>query len=565
MKVLLVNPPIRDFYDTPQRRLPLGLAYLAASLGQRAHTVHLIDARRSSEKTRCAPPAQIAGSELDSYALDTSPFAFFGRWRHFGLGFSEIEALARDAAPDVVGISSLFSPYAAEAEQTAAAVRRALPGVPVVMGGGHPSAFPSQVVAHRAVDFAIVGEGERAFADLVDALASKRAFEDLPGLAFPKEGRVHVNPPIFEEKIDEIALPARDLFDEGIRERGRSVSTQIVSSRGCPMKCTFCSAHLTAGRIFRPRDPELVVAEMKLCADRYGVTHFDFEDDNLTLDRQRALTLARSITRTFGARTLSLEAFNGFATRGLDEELLQALHEAGIGTLHLAPLSSDALSIATMNRESGMEDFVRVARSAVQTGLSVTAYLMVGYPGQTVREIMTTLNLLLSEQVRVTPSIFYPAAGSAVQKELMPHLDSADSAEWALTRSSCFPTVPGGLSRSMLRTLYWMIRLGEFGADLARGKGIEEIERLCAQTAARRAPDAPHPPGQPWSVKSPERLDRTARGLEALGAYMRTAHPHGIRLIQRGRNGRPWKYSIYPLPGLIEDRSFYRRWGVPGF
>ena len=433
------------------------------------------------------------------------------------------------------------------------------------MGGGHPSAFPGQVVGHQAVDFVIVGEGERAFVDFVEALAAGRSVDTLPGVAFEKEGHLHVNPPRFEEKIDAITLPARDLFDEGVSEPGKRVSTQIISSRGCPMKCAFCSAHLTAGRIFRPRDPERVVEEMKLCVDRYGITHFDFEDDNLTLDRERALILARLIARTFGVRTLSVDAFNGFATRGLDEELLEALHQAGIDTLHLAPLTSDAVSIAAMNRESGIEDFLRVARLAVQTGLAVTAYLMVGYPGQTVREIMTTLNLLLSEQVRVTPSIFYPAAGSAVQRELLPHLDAADSAEWALTRSSCFPIVPGGLSRPMLRTLYWMIRLGKFGADLARGEGIDKIKRLCANTAANRAPDAPHPPGQPWSVKSPQRLDRTARGLEALGAYRRTLHPHGIRLVQRGRRGRPWKYSVYPLPGLIEDRSFYRRWGVPGF
>ncbi len=564
MKVLLINPPVRDFYDTPKRRLPLGLAYLAGALRERRHEVRLIDARLSGAQKLCTPPAPIAEKELDSYALDISPFGLFGRWRHFGLGFSEIEALVRDAAPDIVGISSLFSPYAMEADDTAAAVKRASPGARVVMGGGHPSAFPAQVLNQPAVDYAIVGEGERTFADFVDALASRNAIDDLPGVAFKKDDAFRMNPPLFAKKIDDFALPARDLFPGGLRGTEGRNSTQIVSSRGCPKKCTFCSAHLTAGRIFRPRDPNLVVEEMKLCSSRYEITHFDFEDDNLTLDRSRALALCRAITKTFGPRTLTLDAFNGFATGGLDEEMLEALHQAGFDTLHLAPLSNAAGSIAAMNRESGIEEFERVSHLAAQTGLAITAYVMVGFPGQTVREIMTTLGSLLSEPVRVTPSVFYPAAGSAVQRELMPHLDRAGSAEWALTRSSCFPAVPGGLSRPMLRTLYWMTRLGSFGAELARRKGRGEIERLCAKTAAFRASGAPHPPLQPWAVKSAARLDRTARGLEALGAYLRTAIPHGIRLVQRGKGGRSWKYSVYPLPGLIEDRAFYRRWGVPG-
>jgi len=565
MKVLLINPPVRDFNSTPLRRLPLGLLYVAASLRERGHEVLLLDSGASREEILCNPPPAMRDRVLSIYANDSAPFRLFGQYHHFGPGFDALEEGIKAIAPEAVGISSLFSPYAREAEETAAAARRAAPGAPVIVGGGHASAFPESVLRNPNVDFVVLGEGESAFPDLVDALAAGRGPSRIAGVGCRKGRKVIVTPPVYGDDVDAIPLPARDLLDQTAYVRRGRVFTQILSSRGCPQGCTFCSAHLTTGRSFRPRRPELVVEEMKLCHDRHAISLFDFEDDNLTLERDRALRLMKLIRGTFGPNLLRLEALNGISYRGLDEELCEALYEAGMRTLHLAPLTAEARSLEAMKRAGAHAEFLEAARCAVDTGLDVTAYVMVGYPGQTLDEIMETLDALTGEEVRVCPSVFYPAAGSQIQKDLLPHLEDADADEWAAMRATAFPAVPGGLPREILRTVFWMAHMAEFAGTVVPERDMARLFSLCTATAAAAAFDTIQRESKTWTVRTPRPLNERERGLEAIAGYLRMRHPCGVRLLHRGKQGKPWKYSVFPLPGLLEDKAFYRRWSIPGF
>lgn len=565
MNVLLINPPVRDFYNTPLRRLPLGLLYVAAALREQGHSVSLIDAGASRDKQPCTPPRRSDIGALKRFAQDISPFRLFGRFSHFGPSFDDLEREVRERAPDAIGISSLFSAYAVEAAATAAAARRGRPGALIVAGGGHPSALPHLALEERAVDYIVTGEGERAFPGLLSAIEQRRDAELVPGIALLKNGKVRLNPPRFTSDLDSLPLPARDLLDHDSYTWAGRPFTQIVSSRGCPRGCSFCSSRLTMGKAFRPRSPESVVREMAICHERFGTEVFDFEDDNLTLDRTRALSLLRLIETTFGSRRFRLEALNGIDAGSLDRELIDALRTAGFSTLHLAPLSAERKSLAAMGRTGDLESSLHLARYAADRGMKVVAYVMVGFPGQPLREVMETLHILAGEPVRITPSVFYPAPGSAVQQELLPELDQAGAREWGETRATCFPRVPGGFSPRTSRTVIWLSRLADFARSLEPRLRMEALRARCSGTAAARAIGAPHPAGQPWSVRSPGRLDTEERGLEALGAFFRTLAPHGVRLDRRGKNGAPWIYSVFPLPGMIEDRAFYRRHGIPGF
>ena len=565
VKVLLINPPVRDFYNTPLRRLPLGLLYVAAALREERHEVSLLDAGASQARTSCPPPQGSVDEDLKSLARDTTPFRLFGRFTHFGPSYRDIEEIVREEKPEAVGISSLFSAYAAEVEETAAAARKGAPGAIIVLGGGHPSALPRRALGHGAVDYIVAGEGERAFPDLLAAVEASRDPGRVPGVALLRNGAVRSSPPRFARDLDALPLPARDLLDSGSYIWGGRPFTQIVSSRGCPRGCTFCSSRLTMGAGFRPRSPQSVVDEMAHCHERFGTEVFDFDDDNLTLDRTRALDLLHLITATFGARRFRLEALNGIDAGRLDRELIDALHLAGFETLHLAPLSAREESLAAMGRSGDLESFLDLAHHAVDRGMKVVAYVMVGFPGQKLREVMETLAILSREPVRVTPSTFYPAPGSRVQKELLPELDRAGAAAWGLARASCFPRVPGGFSPRTSRTVVWLSRLADFCRGVEGGGDMKTLRSLCSGTAAARAMGAPHPVGQPWKIRSPHRLDGGQLGLEALGAYFRTLAPHGVRLEKRGKEGSPWRYSAFRLPGMIQERSFYRRHGIPGF
>src|SRR6266540_6193223 len=148
MKVLLIQPPVRDFYDTDVRLQPIGLAYLKAAVKKHLPEIDIIirDYHRGCGRRTIAIPEELRYLTDYYSAADKSPFSTFHQFYHFGKSFDEIEAEIADLKPDVVGISSLFTPYFREALEVAARVKRHLNSI-VVMGGSHASAAPESLLA----------------------------------------------------------------------------------------------------------------------------------------------------------------------------------------------------------------------------------------------------------------------------------------------------------------------------------------------------------------------------------------------------------------------------------
>src|SRR5262249_24404327 len=137
---------------------------------------------------------------------DKSPFSTFHRYYHFGRPFDEIEREIAEIQPDVVGISSLFTPYYREALEVAQRVKRRL-NIPVVMGGAHASAVPTSLLESPHVDFVIRGEGEKPFVEFLKYLTGQRPIEDVPNLAYKKNGEFILNSIADNFAIDELPFP----------------------------------------------------------------------------------------------------------------------------------------------------------------------------------------------------------------------------------------------------------------------------------------------------------------------------------------------------------------------
>jgi len=565
MKILLINPPVRDFFNTRSRRQPLGLLYLAAALLKNGHDVHLLDSGAVRKSKRAAPPADLERLTWPCDADDTSPYKLFGRYYHFGPSFSEIEDETRRTDPDVVGISSLFAAYASEAMACAAAARKAAPSVTIVLGGGHPTFMPYRALESNTVDYVIAGEGEEAFAELIDAIQKGVDPARIHGVAGrTREGTFFFNQPRFQTDIDSFDLPARELLDPGAYlRRGRRMA-MILSSRGCPNRCAFCCSHLTSGRVFRPRRPADVVREMIQCRDLFGITAFDFEDDNLTCETRRAKELMKLIVKSFGERSLWLEAMNGIAMQGLTPDLLDLMFKAGFRNINLAPLSADPKERSRMDRPDALNQSMAIPRLASRIGFHVTAYMMIGYPGQAMPELMANIGEWSKEPVLLAPSVFYPAPGSGIQAQAYPYLNNAGHDRWALTRSSLFPEVPGGLKQHELRTAFWMIRLANFARSVLNNPDPRELG--CLMNAFINRPDLELArKGDRIQLAAKRRLNGHERGLAALIPYIREASPHGIRLARRSKGKESTQYELFPLDGMIKNKKFYLETGIPGF
>lgn len=479
MKILLIQPPVRDFYQTAIRSQPIGLAYLAASLEVQGHEVRILDCQ-TGQKGSVGLPAAFFHLQEHYPAGDRSPFRLYGGYHYFGMGRNEIRRAIEKTEPEVVGISSSFTPYHGEALEIARIVKEWEPRTTVVMGGAHVSCDPEGVLRDEAVDYAVLGEGEDRFPLLLDKLARSRlqTLHEIDGLGYRKGAKLRINPvEHYIEDLDRLPFPARHLLDLDRYRLNRLRSTMLITSRGCPQGCAYCSVHRVMGTQFRVRAPEEVAREISLCRSGYGISAFDIEDDNFTLDQRRAERLLKLILSTFGEGALALSAMNGLSFASLDGKLLQAMKRAGFATLNLALVSADACTRTRMGRPESGSVFDGIVVEAEKVGLEVIAYAIMGMPGQTIEEMVATLIHLMGMRVRIGPSMYYPTPGTILfdrcrREGLLP----SDPSSW---RSSAFPIETRDFNRLDVVTLFRLARAINF----VKGKMDEGVleEGLCWQ------------------------------------------------------------------------------------
>ena len=195
--ILLIQPPIRDFYLTAKRTIPYGLASIAAMLEAQGFSVAILDALATRKRRVCEWPEELDYLRPYYGRVDRSPLALFHDYRHYGYTFEHIGLQARAADAFLVGISALFTPYITEALETATAVKQFHPQCKIVLGGHHPTAFGEEVLRHPAVDYIIRGEGEHALPALARALkAGKSNLAEIPGIGFERtDGSLYLRPP----------------------------------------------------------------------------------------------------------------------------------------------------------------------------------------------------------------------------------------------------------------------------------------------------------------------------------------------------------------------------------
>jgi anaerobic magnesium-protoporphyrin IX monomethyl ester cyclase len=169
MKVLLIQPPVRDFYQTRIRTQPIGLAYLAASLRLQGVEAAILDCQTGRQRSIPVPP-QFSHLHEIYPSDDRSPFRLYSGFYHFGMGWEEIRQEIDAFEPDAVGISSLFTPYHDEALEVARIVKQGDPSRNVVMGGPHVSGDPEGVLNSGLVDYVVLGEGEVRLPRLLKAI-----------------------------------------------------------------------------------------------------------------------------------------------------------------------------------------------------------------------------------------------------------------------------------------------------------------------------------------------------------------------------------------------------------
>jgi radical SAM superfamily enzyme YgiQ (UPF0313 family) len=425
MKVLLIQPPVRDFYDTDIRLQPLGLCMLKAVVKKLLPDVEVIvkDYHQGyGRKTIPYPPEMSYLKEYYPFP-DASPFSMFHNFYHFGATFQEAARDVLNERPDLVGISSLFSPYYREAIACAREIKR-IHDVPVLMGGSHVSSSPLSVLEDRSVDFIIRGEGERPLVEFLKALRTGASLESVPNLGFKRDGEPVLNP--VEKNFPLQEMPIADFSDlnKSLYLFERKPLCFLTTSRGCPHRCAFCSVHLTFGESFQRRSTQDVLSEIR---QRYreGYRVLDFEDDNLTFHKEHFKQVLETMIMEFPSGELRLTAMNGLSYLSIDAEILSLMKRAGFKGLNISLVTSNTAVLSRLKRPHTLEKYLEVVNQAHALRFDIVSYQILGLPYETLDDMVNTMALMATLPVLIGASIFYLTPGCPIALEF-PRMTETD-------------------------------------------------------------------------------------------------------------------------------------------
>ena len=377
MKILLIYPPLS--FASYERHIapPLGLAYIGAVLEEAGYEVRI----------------------LDTVALNwRNPIKSRDRM-HLGQKWEDISNEIKGSKPDAVGISCPFSCQSQNAHRVAELVKAYDTDVPVIMGGAHPSTLPKRVLCDQNVDYVVIGEGEETMLNLLKTLSRGGPFNGIDGFAYREERKTVINPKKkFIEDLDSLPFPARHLLpmNEYFNAKAphgpelmRSPFTSMITSRGCPFNCVFCSIHSVWGHKWRPRSPDNVVLEIEHLIDVYKIREIHFEDDNLALDKRRMEKICDLILD----RGLDIKWFtpNGVAIWTLDKNLLEKMKKSGCYKLCFGIESGDPETLRFIGKPLDLTYARKVIQWANELGIWTHGFFVIGFPYESKASIDRTL------------------------------------------------------------------------------------------------------------------------------------------------------------------------------
>ncbi len=468
--IILIQPPVEDYYFTFKRSIPYGLACIAASLEEHGFSVEIIDSLAVNKSKIIEPPKEFSYLKKYYGKKDISPFSLFHSFRHYGYSFEHIGKLVKDKNPFLVGIASLFTSYSNEALHTAKIVKKFLPQCKTVLGGHHPSVLPKEVMKSKYVDFLLRGEGEVSMPVLANTLKNGTKPENVPGIVFRKKnGSLHISKPAWIRDLNNLPLPDMTLVNHKFYQRKKRGCTIVVTSRGCPMKCTYCSMGASSSYAeYRTRRVESVINELKAQIDKYNIGFVDFEDENLTLNKKWFLSFAKEMEKLFRNREVELRAMNGLFPRSLDDEIVCAMKKAGFKTLNLSLGSISKKQIKAFNRPDVKKSFENALLLAEKYSMETVSYIIAGAPGQKAKDSVNDLLYLAGKKTLAGLSIFYPAPGSqdyntCLKENLLPDY-------YTMMRSTALP-ISHSTTRIESLTLLRLSRIVNFIKKIIKKNG----------------------------------------------------------------------------------------------
>lgn len=331
-------------------------------------------------------------------------------------------------------------------------IRATVPGCTVAMGGAHATFRYAEILSQGSpLDIVVLGEGEATMLDLAIRCVEGRSWYDIAGIAFRYGERISVNPPRPQlEDLDRLPFPARYL-EHSIGVDRELQSEFILSARGCPSACRFCSSPGFWQRRVRFRSPANIVDEIMFIREKYGLMYFSLRDDTFTADRSRTIGFCRLLIERKADILWNCQS----RVSAIDEDLLVWMKRAGCECIQLGVESGSPRILKILGKSITPQQIERAAEMIKKAGINLSVYLISDVPGETRDDIRQTIDLvrrICPDDGYVSPLAYYPGTrlfdeavgGGRINVDLFEK--SRDSAVYAEAR-------PGRNSRLLLKAL----------------------------------------------------------------------------------------------------------------
>ena len=375
--ILIINIP---YYHAEATLAPLGLAYLASVLEEEGANFLLVDAN---------------ALEMDEDA---------------------IISLVHEGRPAIVGFSVMTSMLIA-ARRLAERIKSIENPPFVVFGGAHPTIRPEESLRRWGADLCVRGEGERTIIELSSLdEQGPDGWGSIKGLSFIKDGEVIHTPnrPLIDN-LDTIHYPAYHLLpmkNYTTLHTGSKLFAPLMTSRGCPGRCMFCS-RCVFGRRVRYRSIPNVIGEIRLLLEKFGVEEISVLDDAFLSNRDRVVQLCDAI-RESGLK-FAWRLGNGARVDQVDEEILCRIKEAGCYEVAFGVESGDDEVLRKIGKETTTAQARQAFEAAHKAGLDIIAFFMLGHPFDTVETMEKTIQFAIELKPTYTQfTISTPLPGTAL-------------------------------------------------------------------------------------------------------------------------------------------------------
>jgi len=329
----------------------------------------------------------------------------------------ELASIIRSFAPDVVGIQAMTFTMI-DVLKVAENVKIVAPRAIVVAGGPHPTLYPRETVNLAPIDAVVFGEGEIAFQAILQRKERRESLDNIPSV-MTKESAKRTDLDLSLQYIPDLnvlKMPSRHLLNLSRYYSPMASSryvTTMMSSRGCPCRCTFCDRP-QMGKVFRKRSAQNVFEEMSYCVKELGIGEIIFYDDTFTIDQGRVLELCDILEHEKLQVRWDIRA----RVDTMTPEMIRCLKRAGCVRIHYGVESGNARIQKEIRKNLNLDQVKEVFLATHKEGIETLGYFMIGLPTETLADVEMSLDLLVNlEMDFASITVFTPYPGTEIYKQ----------------------------------------------------------------------------------------------------------------------------------------------------